>query len=134
LILGYLDLALRGALEYERYSGLYFSPWWELADLPAGAAGWKRAVLERVPQRGALHWGHLYLVVRDAPSTPGILSIFGRRGQGGVAPKHENETRLEIRRGRQLAEIVLHPSHADRADRLVALGREVEIRFRRQMD
>jgi len=134
LILGYLDLALRGAQEYERYASLYLSPWWELPNLPDGVAGWKRAVLERVPLRGAIHWGHLYLVVRDALPRPSRLAIFGRRWQGGVTPVHQNETRLAIRRGQQLAEIVLHPSRSDRAETLAQFGREVEIRFRRQMD
>lgn len=134
MMLGYLDLALRGTLEYERYARVYLSPWWELPEVPEGTRAWKRAVLERIPLRGAEHWGHLYLVVRmDATSRP-RFSILGRSWDGRVIAEAPGETRISIRHGAQTAEIVVHPSHPDRAERVRGFAHEVEERFRRQMD
>ena len=134
MMLGYLDLAIRGTLEYERYAHVYLSPWWELPDVPDGARAWKRAVLERIPLRGAEHWGHLYLVVRDAPGRTSRLSIFGRTWDGNAVAEAPGEQRLSLRRGHQLAELIVHPSHMERADKLKSFAAEVEERFRRQMD
>lgn len=134
MMLGYLDLALRGTLEYERYSHLYLSPWWELPEVPEGARAWKRAVLERIPLRGAEHWGHLYLVVRMDTSSRPRFSILGRSWDGRVVAEAPGEYRLSIRRGAQTAEIVVHPSSPERAEKVRSFAHEVEERFRRQMD
>ncbi|MCI4340521.1 MAG: hypothetical protein L3K06_06830 [Thermoplasmata archaeon] len=134
LVLGYLDLAIRGVLEYERYHQVYVSPWWSVEDVPQETSVWKRAVLERVPLRGALHWGHLYLVVAPAASSPSRLRLFRGAAIGPAVAERPDEQRLSLREGAQLAELVVHPTKPDRAERLVAFGREVEVRFRRQMD
>ena len=134
LVLGYLDLAIRGVLEYERYHQVYLSPWWAVEDVPQGTSVWKRAVLERVTSGGALHWGHLYLVVSDAPRTVSRFRLFRTPATGiGVATRPD-ELRLPLREGVQNAELILHPSRPERSDQLGAFGREVEVRFRRQMD
>ncbi len=134
MMLGYLDLAIRGALEYERYALVYLSPWWELTDLPEGVRAWKRAVLERIPLRGAEHWGHLYLIVRDPDLPRRRLSIRGLSWNGSPDERLPDEERLTLRHGAQVAELVVHPSHPDRADRLKRFASELEERFRRQMD
>jgi hypothetical protein len=134
LVLGYLDLSIRGTLEYERYENLYLSPWWEMTDVPDGVSAWKRAVLERIPLRGAAHWGHMYLIVSDSRAAGSRFSI-GRRSSAPAAPrKRPDETRLALREGRQLAELILRASRRDHAAGLAAFGREIELRFRRQMD
>jgi hypothetical protein len=134
LVLGYIDLAIRGVLEYDRYAALFLSPWWAVEDLPIGTSVWKRAVLERIPLRGALHWGHLYLVVSDTPPTPSRLRLFRSEALGGPVASRPNEIRVGLREGKQRAELILHPTKPDRTERLGAFAREVEVRFRRQMD
>ena len=134
LLLGYVDLAIRGTLEYERYGNVYLSPWWEMAEVPEGIRAWKRAVLERRPLRGAEHWGHLYLIVSDAPVPAGRLSLFHRPTSSNPIPERPFEARLSLREGRQLAQLVSRPTGEGRAESLAGFAREVEIRFRRQMD
>ena len=60
-----LDAAIERTLGAPELTGVYLSPWWPLG--PSGSAGppagWKRSILQRVPGRGAVHWGHLYLLV-----------------------------------------------------------------------
>ena len=134
MMLGYLDLAIRGTLEYERYAHVYLSPWWELPDVPEGSRAWKRAVLERIPLRGAEHWGHLYLLVRRAEDRSRRLSVFGRSWNGAVVAESPGEERFTLRRGEQVAELIAHPSRPERAEQLRAFASELEQRFRRQMD
>jgi hypothetical protein len=134
MVLGYVDLAIRGVLEYERYAHIYLSPWWTVDDLPDGAYAWKRAVLERVPLKGARHWGHLYLVVTDQPPEGGWLRLFRAPALGGALAGRSDEVHVALRGGRQKAEIVLHPTRPEEAASLEAFAREVEVRFRRQMD
>jgi len=134
LVLGYVDLALRGVLEYERYARVYLSPWWAVEDLPEGTIAWKRAVLERVPLKGALHWGHLFLVVSDVHAETSRFRLLRSPALGGALAPRSNEIRVPLREGVQRAELVLHPTRPDRAEPLGAFGREVEVRFRRQMD
>jgi hypothetical protein len=134
MVLGYVDLAIRGVLEYERYAHVYLSPWWALDDLPDGTNAWKRAVLERVPLKGARHWGHLYLVVSDVPSERGGFRLFRSPPLGGPVEARPGEVHVPLREGVQRAELVLHPTYSAEAAALEAFGREVEVRFRRQMD
>jgi hypothetical protein len=134
LVLGYIDLAIRGVLDYERYAQVYLSPWWAVEDLPVGTTAWKRAVLERVPLKGALHWGHLYLVVSDVRPEGWLSRLLRTPALGGAASHRPDEIHVRIRDGVQQAELLLHPTRADRAAPLEAFAREVGVRFRRQMD
>jgi len=134
LLLGYFDLAVRGTLEYERFARVYLSPWWEIPDVPSGTRAWKRAILERIPLRGAEHWGHLYLVVQPKAESGGFLSILTRPAIGTVVAPKPHETRLPLREGDQSAELIVQPRTPAYVERLDAFAREVEIRFRRQMD
>jgi hypothetical protein len=83
------DRAAKRALLGPGRQSLYLGPWWNLALrlTDAGAQGWKRAVLERRPGRGADHWGHLYLVVT---STPGRVQLrpddLGGARSAGASP------------------------------------------------
>jgi hypothetical protein len=60
-----LDSALERVLRDPVFEGVYLGPWWDLpaAEAPAAISGWKRAVLRRVMNQGAEHWGHLFLLV-----------------------------------------------------------------------
>jgi hypothetical protein len=62
-----IDGALARALLAPELRGVYLSPWWPLGPIEGAgaAAGFKRSILRREPGRGAVHWGHLYLLVRD---------------------------------------------------------------------
>ena len=134
MVLGYLDLALRGVLEYDRFAQVYLSPWWAVEDVPESTVVWKRAVLERVPLRGAVHWGHLYLIVSDVPADRPKFQVFRSPAVGTGQFASPEDRRFILREGVQRAELLLHPTRPDRAERLESLGREVEVRFRRQMD
>ena len=134
LMLGYLDLSIRGVQAYERYARVYLSPWWPLPDLPETVLGWKRAVLERIPMRGAEHWGHLYLLVHPPQRPRTRLSILSRAVTGATVGHRPGESRITLRRGLQVAELWMRPTREDRASALREFGREVAERFRRQMD
>jgi hypothetical protein len=134
LVLGYIDLAIRGVLEYERYAQVYLSPWWALEGLPEGTKAWKRAVLERIPLRGAKHWGHLYLVVADERTEGWLFRLLRSPALGGLPDARPDEVHVRLREGVQMAELVLHPTRPEDRTRLESFGQEVEIRFRRQMD
>ncbi len=131
MVLGYVDLAITGTLEYERYRGVYVGPWWKLEDVPEGMYVWKRAVLHRTPGRGAEHWGHLYLIVRYATREP--FSWFTRdlRGRRTSAAPTEN---LVLRKGEQTAELAIRTSDPAQQGHLHEFAREISERFLRQMD
>jgi hypothetical protein len=134
LLLGYVDLAIRGTLEYERFSRIYVSPWWEVPNVPEGVWAWKRAVLERVPLQGANHWGHVYLIVDGRSEARSILGLRSRAPLQDAVTAGENDVRLPLREGVQRAELLVHPSHPERTERLLSFAQELETRFRRQMD
>lgn len=132
LVLGYVDLAITGALDYPRYSSIYLGPWWPVEDVPDGAHVWKRSVLERVPSRGARHWGHLFLVVRrtDLPR----FSIFRRNWRGERIVDAPEAHRVSLRSGVQPAELVVQPSGPAWLQPLRQLAEEISERYHRQMD
>jgi hypothetical protein len=131
MVLGYVDLAITGTLEYERYKGVYVGPWWKLEDVPEGHHVWKRAVLHRTLGRGAEHWGHLYLVIRY--ETHESLSWFSKDFRGRQTPALPPES-LVLRRGEQTAELAVRSTDPSQSQRLEEFAREVTERFRRQMD
>lgn len=63
------------------FERVYTGPPWE--DPPSlesvGTRVWKIAVLERIPGKGAVHWGHLFVLVGPTASTVVI------RPEGGLA-------------------------------------------------
>jgi hypothetical protein len=131
MVLGYVDLAISGTLEYERYKGVYLGPWWKLENVPDGMHVWKRAVLHRTVGRGAEHWGHLFLIVRY--ETREMLSWFSKDLRGRQSPAFPSES-IVLRRGDQTAELATRPTATAEAGRLDEFAREVSERFRRQMD
>lgn len=131
MVLGYVDLAITGTLEYERYRGVYVGPWWKLENVPEGMYVWKRAVLHRTPGRGAEHWGHLYLIVRY--ETRESFSWFSRDLRGRTSPVTASES-LVLRKGEQTAELATRSTDPAQLDHLNQFAREVSERFRRQMD
>lgn len=69
-----------------RFGMVYVGPAWESlvgAPVRERARVWKIAVLERRPRAGALHWGHLFLLVGDAASRLDIRSLGGGLGASG---------------------------------------------------
>jgi hypothetical protein len=131
MVLGYVDLAITGTLDYERYRGVYVGPWWILENVPEGVHAWKRAVLRRVPGHGAEHWGHLYLIVRYSDRES--LSWFTRDWRGRRAPKPPTAN-LVLRKGEVNAELALRSSDPAQSAHLEEFAREISERFRRQMD
>jgi hypothetical protein len=133
MILGYLDLAIRGVLEYPRFAGLYLGPWWDMAatvDID-GIEGWKRSVLERIPHGGARHWGHIYLIttrrwakLQVDPMTLGLPS---------PAPSQVT-TSVQLRAGDPHAVLFARPSRPERATELAGFVHEVVDRFVYQRD
>lgn len=130
-LLGYVDLAIRGTLEYDRFDRVYLGPWW---DLPTGSPelrGWKRAVLRRVPAAGAEHWGHLFLVIHDADD-PAALDWAQELRRGKVEPAEP--TGLVLRALAPEIRLYFRPTSAGTEEPLASFVREVGERFRRQMD
>jgi hypothetical protein len=133
MILGYLDLAIRGVLEYPRFSALYVGPWWDMSssvDLD-GVEGWKRAVLRRIPHGGAQHWGHLFLITTRRWVKVDVDPE--RFGLSSAAPTQPT-TSLELRAGDPHAVLIGRPSRAERANDLAEFMHEVVDRFIYQRD
>jgi hypothetical protein len=105
-----LDAALEHIAREPEFDGVYLGPWWELprATPPPSIIGWKRAVLRRVPGRGAEHWGHLFLVYSGLEQTTRLELDSGSRLRG---PRYG-----VVRRVGQLSEkaaLLIRPSHPD---------------------
>ncbi|MCI4319059.1 MAG: hypothetical protein L3K23_02865 [Thermoplasmata archaeon] len=133
MILGYLDLAIRGVLEYPRFSAVYLGPWWDMSanvDLD-GVEGWKRAVLRRVPHGGAQHWGHLFLIMtRRWAKVEVDPERFGLPSAAAAQPT----TSLQLRAGDPHAVLIGRPSRPERAGELAEFMHEVVDRFVYQRD
>lgn len=73
-----VDTALDRALAVAEMEGVYLSPWWPIDPSEPGGAllGWKRSILRREPGRGAVHWGHLYLMIAPG-ARPSVGSPSG---------------------------------------------------------
>lgn len=129
-LLGYVDLAIRGTLEYDRFEQVYLGPWWEIPAVGSEAHGWKRAVLRRVLAAGAQHWGHVFLIVNEG--VPGRTLTW--KGASTDDGNPEVLERIPLRQG--MPEIVLYfrASVPERRPELSEFAREVGERFRRQMD
>jgi hypothetical protein len=133
MILGYLDLAITGVLDYSKFAGVYLGPWWDLGDLVAmdGVQVWKRAVLRRIPNAGAQHWGHLYLVTARTYArvelTPETLGFTGKPSKFPMA-------RVQLREGDPQAVLFVRPSRNDSEANLSSFVREIVDRFVYQRD
>ncbi len=130
-LLGYVDLAIRGTLEYERFDRVYLGPWW---DLPTGSPelrGWKRAVLRRVLAAGAEHWGHLFLVVNDSLTARPLTWSEDRTLAGA---EREPPSSLQLRAAAPEIRMYYRPTGEAHAEALASFAREIGERFRRQMD
>jgi hypothetical protein len=93
-----LDAALERALAAPELAGVYLSPWWPLVPVQGDepVAGWKRSVLQRVPGRGAVHWGHLFLLV-------GAGARLGRSRTAGYGADSSESAPIEVPLPRTLA-------------------------------
>jgi hypothetical protein len=132
-LLGYLDLAITGVLDYSKYERVYLGPWW---DLPSEKGttytrAWKRAVLRRIPAQGAQHWGHIYLVVRDGE---GRLELRRERGVLGMKGPEAEVTELVLREGRPMLSLAYRPSTLEHSEELDSFARDIAARFERQLD
>ncbi len=131
-LLGYLDLAITGALEYERNQGVYLSPWWELPEpLKAPVRGWKRAVLRRNPHGGADHWGHMYLLCHDGV---GRAELEVEAAEFTGARKARELEEIPLRVGHPQVLLFLRPTYADTRQELRRFAQDVVDRFRIQLD
>lgn len=133
LILGYLDLAITGLLEYPMFQGVYLGPWWEIGDdrLPDGVEGWKRSVLRKVPQRGAQHWGHIYLVTIHSWAKGDVEpdSFSPSIGATELALR-----KVPLRMGDPRAVLYARPTRPESAEHLDQFVRELVDRFVHQRD
>lgn len=132
MVLGYVDLAITGTLEYDRYADVYLGPWWDVEHAPEGSSAWKRSVLRRVPSRGAQNWGHLYLIV-EAPG-PGSVRLVPRDWRGRPVTSDSEAPRVLLRYGSQRAELVVVPTAPERMQEIRGFAEEVAARFQRQLD
>ncbi len=128
-LLGYLDLAFRGAQEYETYHELVLGPWLEV-DRRRGGFGlrqWRRTVDERGPFAAVENLGSIR-VRMDFRDPPGFL----RRRPVEEPPDPSRQ--VELRVGTPRIQLVVEAPDEGRAVRLLGLAREVAERFRRQLD
>ncbi|MCI4345252.1 MAG: hypothetical protein L3K07_00635 [Thermoplasmata archaeon] len=51
-----------------------------------GAFAWKRALLRRTPGTGAVHWGHLYLLVSPVGTRAQLEPTIAPDSREGVTP------------------------------------------------
>lgn len=130
-LLGYVDLAIRGTLEYERFDRVYLGPWWDLPVSDPDLRGWKRAVLRRVLAAGAEHWGHLFLVLNEG--TAGRTLTWAEEPRAGSVGGRPPE-RIRLRLGDPEILLYHRPSTPSHAEELTSFAHEVGERFRRQMD
>ncbi|HZY70070.1 MAG TPA: hypothetical protein VFF67_03720 [Thermoplasmata archaeon] len=133
LILGYLDLAITGLLEYAMFQGVYLGPWWEIGEgeLPDGIQAWKRSVLRRVPQRGAQHWGHIFLVTTRSWAKGEVEpdSFASSIGAAELALRQ-----VPLRLGDPRAMLYARPTRPESAEHLDQFVRELVDRFIHQRD
>ncbi len=131
-LLGYLDLAITGALHYAHNQGVYLSPWW---DLPAPdrlpVRGWKRAVLHRDLHGGATHWGHLFLVCHEGLGRA-ELERETLAFTDGTPPRELVEIPLRV--GRPEVILILRPTYPESREDLLRFAQDIVDRFRLQMD
>ncbi|MCI4335623.1 MAG: hypothetical protein L3K17_00275 [Thermoplasmata archaeon] len=134
LLLGYLDLAAAGAMDYSRHTGVYLGPWWDLP--PGGSDGrilaWKRAVLLRRVEAGAVHLGHMFILVFDGVGRASLRpEDLGRWSPG---PSHLESTEIVLRKGDPMLLMLLRPTYSETLDPLVTFGNDLAERFRLQVD
>ncbi|HEV8050723.1 MAG TPA: hypothetical protein VGP88_09055 [Thermoplasmata archaeon] len=128
-LLGYLDLAFRGAQEYETYRELVLGPWLEVHRRRGGFGlrQWRRTVDERARFAPLEHLGAIR-VRMDFRDEPGFL-----RRRPAVEPVDPTR-QVELRVGTPMVQLVVEADDEGRAVRLLGLAREVAERFRRQLD
>ena len=131
-LLGYLDLAITGALRYAANQDVYLTPWWDLPSArPEREHGWKRAVLRRNPHGGADHWGHLFLLVHEGIGHAELeresLALTRVRSPTAL-------TEIPLRVGRPEVTLVLRPTYEETRVNLERFARDVVERFRIQLD
>ncbi|HYK94151.1 MAG TPA: hypothetical protein VEY07_08960 [Thermoplasmata archaeon] len=131
-LLSYVDLAIRGALEYSVNQGVYLSPWWELPEPSrAPVRGWKRAVLRRNPHGGADHWGHLFLLCHEGVGRAELeseeMALVGGRERTQLIE-------IPLRVGRPEVTLVLRPTYEETREELHRFARDIVERFRLQLD
>lgn len=107
------------------FGSVYTGPAWALPS-PAGAADvklWKLAVLERRPGSGAVHWGHLFLLVGDAAARLALRPEGVPSGDPGhpvpVPIPAPADVPLQVR---------FRPTSPERADRLREFAVELQRR------
>jgi hypothetical protein len=129
-LLGYLDLAFRGTLEYSTYRELVLGPWLEVERRRGGFGlrQWRRTVHERAMFTAPEHLGSIR-VRMDFRDPPGLL----RRRAPGPDPVDPSR-QVELRVGTPKISLIVDAVDEGRAVRLLGLAREVAERFRRQLD
>ena len=130
-LLGYIDLALRGIQEYDRYQPLVLGPWLEI-ERPVRSPGlreWNRTAEWHQPPRPPQLLGSLRVRMDFRERRP-----RKRRGTDATKPARPANRRFDLRLGMPRIALFVEADDDGRADRLAEVARDVEERFRRQLD
>jgi hypothetical protein len=132
-LLGYLDLAIAGTLEYPRFQGLYLTPWRSLplAEVGLAVRGWVRTVYYRPPLAEPQCVGRLLLMAALGLGDP--MSWLTVLPEDGVV-EADGSSRIELRVGDPRVFLFLLAKEPLGRTRLELFAKDVSERFRRQMD
>jgi hypothetical protein len=126
-----LNEELSKVFEGPNYERVYAGPWWETPITEANAPepprrAWKCAVLQRRPEGGAEHWGHLFVITGSdgARAAVAVAQLpVGHRARFGDP--------VAFPTGSSVAPytIVARPIAPGRPPRIVALAKELAARL-----
>lgn len=132
-LLGYLDLAIAGTLEYPRFQGVFLTPWrpLPLAEVGLAARGWVRTVYYRSPHAEQQYVGQLLLVSALGVGDPvTLLTVLPDVG----TVEADGSSRIQLRVGDPRVFLFLLAQEPVARRRLELFAHDVSERFRRQMD
>ena len=130
-LLGYIDLALRGVQEYDRYQPLVLGPWLEIErpGSPSGLRQWFRTVEWHQPPRPPVSLGSLRVRMDFRERRP-----RKRRTTDDSKAIRTGRRRFDLRLGMPRIALFVEADDDERVQRLSEVARDVEDRFRRQLD
>lgn len=129
-LLGYIDLAFRGTLEYAAYQDLVLGPWEEIERPRAGwgLRQWRRSVEGRKALGPTDRLGTILIRMDFRDRTR------PRRRRSPAVPKRDPNRIVVLRVGTPRVLLAVEADDAASVERLLGLAREVRERFRRQLD
>lgn len=130
-LMGYVDLAISGTLEYRSFQSIYLGPWQEITEglAPTGTRAFARDIHHQGPGAGT-PMGRLVLAVSE--EGVGLRTSHRRAGRRRSVPRVGD--RFLLRGAGPRLEIVVEPYAGERRQALRGFGREVAHRFFQQFD